>query len=86
MVAYLPKKNDLTAVPVRRSALSHELFHGLSPEEFDREARSLADAEAMTPAVRARLEAQLIERLKTPGRQAELGPPTGFAMASASRP
>ncbi|HEY0300880.1 MAG TPA: hypothetical protein VGC36_06095, partial [Rhizomicrobium sp.] len=74
MVAYLQRKNDLTAVPVRRSALSHELFHGLSPEEFDREARSLADAEAMTPAVRARLEAQLIERLKTPVDKPSWGP------------
>lgn len=66
MVAYWPKKkDDLSEVPVRRTALSHELFHGLSPEEFDREAKSLADAEAMTPQVRARLEAQLIERLRT---------------------
>jgi len=74
MVAYISKKNDLDQVPVRRTALSHELFHGLSPEEFDREAKSLADAEAMTPAVRARLEAQLVERLKTPVDVPSWGP------------
>ncbi|MEI9885672.1 MAG: hypothetical protein WDN08_04080 [Rhizomicrobium sp.] len=74
MVAYLQKKNDLATVPARRTALSHELFHGLSPEEFDREAKSLADAEAMTPAVRARLEAQLVERLKTPVDKPSWGP------------
>ncbi|MEJ0027907.1 MAG: hypothetical protein WDN01_17925 [Rhizomicrobium sp.] len=74
MVAYLPKNDDTYAVPVRRKKLSHELFHGLSPEEFDREARSLADAQAMTPQVRARLEAQLVERLKTPIDTPSWGP------------
>jgi len=74
MVAYLQKKDDLAAVPARRTALSHELFHGLSPEEFTKEAKSLADAEAMTPSVRARLEAQLIERLKTPVDTPSWGP------------
>ncbi len=74
MVAYISKKDDLTAVPVRRTALSHELFHGLSPEEFTAEAKSLADAEAMTPQVRARLEAQLVERLKTPVDVPSWGP------------
>lgn len=74
MVAYIQKKQDPIAVPVRRQALSHELFHGLSPEEFTREARSLADAEAMTPSVRARLEAQLVERLKTPVDTPSWGP------------
>ncbi|HEX4303535.1 MAG TPA: hypothetical protein VHZ78_12140 [Rhizomicrobium sp.] len=74
MVAYTSKKNDLTAVPVRRTALSHELFHGLSPEEFTAEAKSLADAEAMTPQVRTRLEAQLVERLKTPVDVPSWGP------------
>jgi hypothetical protein len=74
MVAYIPKHNDIYAVPVRRKKLSHELFHGLSPEEFDREAKSLADVEAMTPAVRGRLEAQLIERLKTPIDRPSWGP------------
>jgi hypothetical protein len=74
MVAYLPKRDDTYAVPVRRKKLSHELFHGLSPEEFDREAKSLADAEGMTPSVRSRIEAQLIERLKTPVDRPSWGP------------
>jgi hypothetical protein len=74
MVAYIPKRDDTYAVPVRRKKLSHELFHGLSPEEFDREAKSLADAEAMTPSVRSRIEAQLIERLKTPVDRPSWGP------------
>ncbi len=74
MVAYIQKNDDTSVVPVRRKKLSHELFHGLSPEEFDREAKSLADAAAMTPAVRARLEAQLIERLKTPIDTPSWGP------------
>lgn len=74
MVAYIQKHDDTSVVPVRRKKLSHELFHGLSPEEFDREAKSLADAEAMTPAVRARLEAQLVERLKTPIDTPSWGP------------
>ena len=74
MVAYLQKNDDTAAVPVRRKKLSHELFHGLSPEEFDREAKSLADAQAMTPQVRARIEAQLIERLKTPIDTPSWGP------------
>ena len=74
MVAYLPKADEPDRVPVRRKALSHELFHGLSPEEFDREAKSLADAQAMTPQTRARIEAQLIERLKTPVDTPSWGP------------
>ena len=47
------------------------MLHGLSPEEFDVEAKSLADAEALTPQVRERLRTQLVERLKTP-----IDPPT----------
>jgi hypothetical protein len=74
MVAYLPKADAPDRVPVRRNALSHELFHGLSPEEFGREARSLADAQAMTPQTRARIEALLIERLKTPVDTPSWGP------------
>ncbi len=74
MVAYLSGKNDPSEVPVRPSALSRELFHGLSPEEFDREAKSLASAAAMTPQTRARMEAQLIERLKTPVDTPSWGP------------
>ena len=61
-------------MPVERSnskSLSHDLFHDLTPQQLDREARSLADVEALTPATRARLEAQLVERLKTP-----VDPPT----------
>ena len=69
MVAYSYRKSN-----PRGTALSHELFHGLSPAEFDTEARSLADAQAMTPQVRARLEAQLLERLKTPVDTPSWGP------------
>ncbi len=50
---------------VSRRKLSHELLHGLTPQEFDEEAKALVAAEAMTPPVRARLKAQLVERLKT---------------------
>lgn len=57
-----------------RPQLAHELLHGLSPEEFNQQAKSLAAAEAMTPAVRARLKAQLIERLKTPVDRPSWGP------------
>jgi len=74
MVAYLSKKDDPYQVPTRRNSLSHELFHGLSPEEFDVEAKSLRSAEAMTPATRKRIEAQLIERLKTPVDKPSWGP------------
>lgn len=73
MVAYR-RIDETSSERPRRTALSHELFHGLSPEEFDKEARSLADAEAMTPSVRARLKAQLVERLKTPIDQPSWGP------------
>lgn len=64
MVAYrkLIQPRDPQA---RRAAISHDLLHGLTPEEFDEQARALAAAEAMTPPVRARLKAQLTERLKT---------------------
>lgn len=50
------------------------MLHGLSPEEFDTEAKSLAAAEALTPEVRARLQAQLVERLKTPIDAPSWGP------------
>ncbi len=59
---------------VKSRKLSHDLFHGLSPEEFDSEAQSLADAQAMTPQVRARLKAQLVERLMTPVDRPSWGP------------
>jgi hypothetical protein len=60
--------------PRTRQALSHDLLHGLSPEEFNQEAKALADMEAMTPAMRARLKAQLVERLKTPVDEPTWGP------------
>jgi len=72
MVAYSFQKTEPDRA--RRTSLSRELFHGLSPEEFNTEARSLADAQAMTPQVRARLEAQLLERLKTPVDTPSWGP------------
>jgi hypothetical protein len=68
MVAY-----RLRTEPKRR-ALSHELFHGLTPAEFDKEAQELAGAQAMTPAVRARLKTQLVESLKTPVDAPSWGP------------
>ncbi len=84
MVAYRTLEQDQPSRPTnprepapmarRSTRLSHELFHGLTPEEFDKEARSLADAEAMTPAVRARLRAQLTERLLTPPDAPSWGP------------
>jgi hypothetical protein len=58
----------------QRQALSDELFHGLSPEEFNQEAKRLAELEALTPQVRARMKAQLIERLKTPVDAPTWGP------------
>src|SRR5215469_7376599 len=60
--------------PRQRQALSHELFHGLTPEEFNDEAKRLAELEALTPQVRARMKAQLIERLKTPVDSPTWGP------------
>ncbi len=55
MVAY--RRIDEVNVPTgRKHALSHELFHGLTPQEFDSEAQSVAEAQAMTPAVRRRME------------------------------
>ncbi len=58
----------------RRQALSNDLFHGLSPEEFNQEAQALADAKAMTPEVRERLRTQLVHRLKTPVDKPSWGP------------
>ena len=73
MVAYR-KIDEVNVPPTRKVALSHELFHGLSPEEFNTEAKMLADAQAMTPAVRRRMEAQLTERLMTPPDAPSWGP------------
>lgn len=79
MIAYLRPKQELQdreplRAEARRSALSRELFHGLTPEEFDVEAKALAKAQAMTPAVRARMKSQLVERLKTPVDEPSWGP------------
>src|SRR5215472_17863563 len=67
-------KDDARTKRRSRGKLSHDLFHGLSPDEFDSEAQSLAEAQAMTPQVRARLKAQLIERLMTPIDRPSWGP------------
>jgi hypothetical protein len=76
MIAYYrPNEETKTSSPVKQRRLhSHELCDGLSPEEFDRQAKSVRDAEGMTAAVRARLKAQLIERLKTPVDTPSWGP------------
>lgn len=73
MIAYYTPKEELQTGP-KRSALSRDLFHGLTPEQFDEEAQSLAKVQAMTPSVRARMKAQLIERLKTPVDSPTWGP------------
>jgi len=73
MVAYR-RMDEVNVPPNRRMALSHELFHGLTPKEFDDEAKMVADAQAMTPAVRRRMEAQLTERLMTPPDAPSWGP------------
>lgn len=77
MIAYYrPKQEhqDVERAEPRPSALSRELFHGLTPEQFDVEAKSLAKAQSMTPSVRARLRSQLVERLKTPVDEPSWGP------------
>jgi hypothetical protein len=60
--------------PTSRKALSRDLLHGLSPEEFQEEAQKLAAMGSLTPAMRARLKAQLVERLKTPVDKPSWGP------------
>lgn len=72
MIAYYRRAPD--EENPKTSGLTRELFHGLTPEQFDVEAQQLAKAQAMTPAVRARLKAQLIERLKTPIDTPSWGP------------
>ncbi len=74
MITFQRPRDERTRTPKPRQALSHDLLHGMSPKEFDDEANELADAKAMTPAVRARMKAQLIERLKTPVDQPSWGP------------
>jgi len=73
MIAYYTPRQELETGP-KRSALSRDLFHGLTPEQFDDEAQSLAKVKAMTPSVRVRMRAQLIERLKTPVDEPSWGP------------
>jgi hypothetical protein len=60
--------------PAAHQALSHDLLHGLTPEEFNNEAEELGKMGAMTTAMRARLKAQLVERLKTPVDEPSWGP------------
>lgn len=77
MIAYYRPKEEFQSdgrPKPRRTGLSRELLHGLTPEEFDIEAKELARAQAMTPAVRARMRAQLVERLKTPVDEPSWGP------------
>jgi len=57
-----------------RGDLSKELLHGLTPDEFKDEAHSLAEAQAMTPEVRERMKAHLVERLMTPVDRPSWGP------------
>ncbi|HEY1632794.1 MAG TPA: hypothetical protein VGF56_15865 [Rhizomicrobium sp.] len=73
MVAYR-KIDEASPPPNRRLALSHELFHGLTPEEFRAESEMFHEAVAMRPNVRRRLEAQLKERLMTPPDAPSWGP------------
>jgi hypothetical protein len=73
MIAYYTPREELQTGP-KRSALSRDMFHGLTPEQFDEEAQSLSKVQAMTPVVRARMKAQLIERLKTPVDDPTWGP------------
>jgi hypothetical protein len=85
MVAYLKRKDldddETETRPVRqrksqqpKHALARDMLHGLSPEEFDVEAKSLAAAESLTPQVRERMRTQLVERLKTPIDPPSWGP------------
>jgi hypothetical protein len=73
MVAY--RKMDEASPPTgRKVALSHELFHGLTPDEFRAEGEMFQDAVGASPVVRRRLEAQLKERLMTPPDAPTWGP------------
>ncbi|MBV8977927.1 MAG: hypothetical protein JO261_01380 [Alphaproteobacteria bacterium] len=72
MIAYYRRAPD--EEPARASGLTRELFHGMTPEQFDDEAQQLSKVQAMTPAVRARLKSQLVERLKTPIDEPSWGP------------
>jgi hypothetical protein len=73
MVAY--RKMDEASPPTgRRVALSHEMLHGLTPDEFRAESETFSQAVGMSPTVRRRLEAQLTERLMTPPDAPSWGP------------
>ena len=73
MVAY--RKIDEASPPTgRKVALSHELFHGLTPDEFRAESEMFHEAVSLSPGVRRRLEAQLKERLMTPPDAPSWGP------------
>ncbi len=77
MIAYYRPKEEMTTTtkPAKTQRLhSHDLLDGLSPEAFGDQAKSLGDVLTMAPAVRARLKAQLVERLKTPVDQPSWGP------------
>jgi hypothetical protein len=89
MVAYLKRRDvdedeggEAVPAPAKpkpskaapKHALARDMLHGLSPEEFDVEAKSLAAAEALTPQVRERMRTQLVERLKTPIDPPSWGP------------
>ena len=64
-------REDRAKTRRQRLALSNDFMHGLTPEQFHKEAEALA---AMTAAARERLKAQLIERLKTPVDRPTWGP------------
>jgi hypothetical protein len=73
MIALTGQRED-QPIRTRKAALSRDLLHDLSPEDFDAEAKALAEMESMTPAMRERLKARLIERLKTPVDKPSWGP------------
>jgi len=69
-----PRATSRRGTSQPRHALARDMLHGMSPEEFHVEAKSLADAEALTPRVRERMRTQLVERLKTPIDAPSWGP------------
>ncbi|HEY2070955.1 MAG TPA: hypothetical protein VGG48_15475 [Rhizomicrobium sp.] len=73
MVAYR-QMDEVSPPSGRKVRLSHELFHGLTPEEFRAEREQFDEAVGMAPGVRRRLEAQLRERLMTPPDAPSWGP------------
>jgi len=73
MVAYR-KVEEMDQPQSRRNALSHDLLHGMTPEQFDGEAADLSSIQGMSGAMRERLHAQLSERLKTSVDKPSWGP------------